>query len=185
MKKLLIIVALVCTVSIASKAQGFQPEFKITYDLGIDDDKNMSLGAEFIGGYRFNDNFRLGAGVGVSYVDLKYEDAYISSNLNYYDEYREDAMSVPVFLNAKVNFGEKISPFIAVDLGYSIFVPFSDYAEKNELGFFVSPSFGVDFSVGKGAILVEVGYKYQCRKFEYDSTKGDYSNISISLGYQF
>ena len=186
MKKIFILL-LVALFANVSKAQGYQSEVNINYDLGVDDDKNSSFGAKYIGGYRFNNNFRLGAGVGISYIDLKYEDAYVSSKLNYYDEYRESAMNIPVFINAKVNFigGDRISPFLSMDLGYSIFVPFSKYAERNQLGFFLSPSFGVDFPIGNGALLVQVGYKYQCRKFELDANKGNYSSVSIGLGYQF
>ena len=165
-------------------AQKFEPQVKVNYSHGVDDYKNLSFGGEFLAGFRLNPTIRLGIGVGISYCDLLYEDAYYDSNTHsYYDEYKESGAYVPLFINGKFNFSEgSISPYFAADLGYSFFIPGSDYAKENKLGLFAKPTFGVDFDLGKGDIFVEVNYNYQVRKF-YDDC--NYSQIGLSVGYQF
>ena len=51
-------------------AKGFEPQIRVTGDIGVDSYKNNSFGADFVAGYRVTDMFRIGAGVGISYVDL-------------------------------------------------------------------------------------------------------------------
>lgn len=172
--------------SFASNAQGFEPQVRVTGDVGVDSYKNNSFGIDFVAGYRITDKFRLGAGVGVSYVDLLFEDAgFVGSH--FYGKYKESAAYVPVFVDGKLNFTDgKISPYINLDMGYAIYIPCSDYAKENTLGFFVQPAFGVDFKLGKGAIFVQAGYKYQMRKCDHwVDTNGNYSQVSFAVGYQF
>jgi hypothetical protein len=189
MKKI-ILTLLVGLATLCTSAQGFQPEIRVGYELGVDHDKNQSFGAEFIAGYRITPTFRLGAGVGVSYVDLLFEDANVSaigSHIYYSKEYRESAVSVPIFVNAKVNFFENsISPFFTANIGYNAYIACSDYAKNNKLGFFVAPAVGTDFNIGKGAITLQVGYKYQMRTCDlWSNTNGNYSQVTFAVGYQF
>lgn len=68
MKKVILFLFVVMLATSMCFAQSkFEPQIKVGYDLGIDDDKNQSFGAEFLAGYRFNENFRLGVGTGVSW----------------------------------------------------------------------------------------------------------------------
>ena len=92
-----------------------------------------------------------------------------------------------MFVDGKLNFiSGKISPYVNLDLGYTAYMPFSDYAKENKLGFFVQPALGVDFNIGKGALFVQVGYKYQMRKCDHwVDTNGNYSQVSLAIGYQF
>ncbi len=174
--------------------KGFEPQIRVTFDEGIDNFDNFSFGADFLAGYRFNEHIRIGAGVGLNYIDLRYELAGWNSLLERYDKgYKESAMSFPVFANVKVNFTKtKISPFINVDLGYTAFLPFSKYAQHNKLGFLMRPAFGVDFHFGKWSLFLEIAYKYQQRQAEdsyytLSSVKfdGGYSQLSQSIGFQF
>lgn len=191
MKKLLVLVlvlALVLTfVPILTKAQtGFEPQLKVSYELGIDEDKNQSFGAEFVAAYRLSEELRLGIGVGIYWCKHLYEDAGVDALLHqYYDEYRETASYIPVFLNGKYNFVTKRNwmPYLSLDAGYSFFNAASDYAKDNDLGLFVKPAFGVDYNIDKGALFLEVGYKYQDRKFQ--DAKMGYSQLTLSIGYQF
>ncbi len=164
--------------------QKFEPQIKIGYSYGLDTYKNHSFGGEFLAGYRIIPQLRLGIGVGIDYCEHKYEDAHYNTLINRYQkEYRESAAYIPLFLNGKYNFTEgKISPYVTTDIGYSFFIPYSDYAKENSLGVFVKPGFGVDFNIGKGDIFVEVNYTYQTRKF-YETC--NYSQIGLSIGYQF
>ena len=167
-------------------AKGVEPQVRVTGDIGVDSYKNNSFGADFVAGYRVTDMFRIGAGVGISYVDILFEDAHFIGN-HWYDKYKESAAYVPVFVDAKLNFTSgKISPYVNLDLGYAVYIPFSDYAKKNQLGFFVQPAFGVDFNIGNGVLFVQAGYKYQMRKCDHwVDTNGNYSQVSLAVGYQF
>ncbi len=182
MKKIFFVLALITGSFSAVSAQGFEPQVKVGGLLGIDKHKNHSFGAEFLAGYRFNPNVRVGLGVGIDYCDLKYQEEY--RGIKYYQsEYKESAAYVPVFANGKFNFiDNKVSPYFSADVGYAIFIPCSKYAEDNKLGMFFKPAFGVDFSMGKGAFFVEVCYNYQMRDFNGTC---NYNQIGLAVGYQF
>ncbi len=178
MKKLFLVLALIAGSFSAVGAQGFEPQVKVNGMLGIDTYKNHSFGAEFLAGYRFNPQVRVGLGAGIDYCNLKYEGAS-----KYRSEYKESAAYVPVFANGKFNFiDNNVSPYFSADVGYAIFIPGSGYAEDNKLGMFFKPAFGVDFSMGKGALFVEVCYNYQMRDF--NGTR-NYNQIGLAVGYQF
>lgn len=186
MKKILIILTLLLSIPTLALAKGFEPQIRVTGDIGIDSYKNNSFGADFVAGYRVTDMFRAGVGVGISYVDLLFEDAQFIGN-HWHEKYKESAAYVPIFIDGKMNFTNgKISPYINLNLGYAAYIPFSDYAKENKLGFFVQPAFGVDFKLGKGALFAQIGYKYQMRTCDHwVDTKGNYSQLSIAIGYQF
>lgn len=187
MKKVLFIICMF--LSVMSYAQkGFEPAIRISYDLGVDTYKNKSFGLDFLVGYRINEIFRLGLGTGISWCEHLYEEAGINESVDkYYGEYRETAAYIPLFVNGKLNFIKKgISPYFSLDLGYSFFIPFSDYAKNNDLGFMTKPAFGVDFPINKGKIFAEVAYKYQIRKFDLNvDSNMNYSQMSIAIGYIF
>ena len=50
MKKILFILVAVLTTAMCFAQSKFEPQIKVVYDLGIDDDKNQSFGAEFLAG---------------------------------------------------------------------------------------------------------------------------------------
>lgn len=182
--------ALMCAFAVAQeknwKVKGFEPQIRISFDEGIDYQKNFSFGADFIAAYRFNEIVRLGAGVGIDYVNMKFEESkYIGYKK--YDDYFEAAMTIPVFANIKVDFLKtKVSPYLSVDCGYNIFIPFSKYAQNNKLGFMIRPAFGVDIRFQKCVLFIEVAYKYQSRSFENTlATYGGYHQISQAIGVSF
>lgn len=169
-------------VSSFAQDKGFESNVKVRFDAGIDSYKNHAFGAEYIGGYRFNPQIKIGVGAGVSWVNQTYD---CTPN-----DYKEDAVFVPIFLNGKFNFIDgSVSPFFNINVGYSLFVPCSKYAEINHHSVFINPSFGIDVPLDKGAMTFEIGYKYQMRKVDGNAltNEGDcnYSQIEISLGYQF
>lgn len=186
MKKILLIFVLVLSISKINAQSPFESQIKLTYDEGITNDKDNSFGAEFLCGIRMNNKLRLGVGVGISYCDLLYEKAGLNNLLNkYYGEYRESSVYVPVFANIKYNFiNSKVSPYIAADLGYSIFIASSSYTKNNNLGLFFKPCFGVDFPVKNEKLFLEVGYKYQQRSWSRLESP-DYMQASIAIGCQF
>lgn len=166
--------------------KGFEPHIRVSFDEGIDLFKNFSFGLDLLAAYRFNEHFRIGAGVGLNYVRLFYEKAeFVGSH--YFDEYYESAMSVPIFANIKVNFLKtKVSPYLGFDMGYNVFVPFSKYAESNKLGFFIKPAFGCDIRFDNCALFIELAYRYQkreCSIVPYENAS--YSQITQCIGFQF
>lgn len=182
MKKIVLLLAFAMSLTNMFSQNKFESEVKINGEIGIDADKNFSFGAIFIAGYNITQNLRLGAGAGISYIDLFYEQKTLTK-----PEYRETAAYVPIFADAKYKFIKVgISPFVGTSVGYSVFIPYSDYAKENKLGIMVYPHFGVEFPMKKGAFLLEAGYKYQSRT--NDNIRGanmDYSQSVLSVGYKF
>lgn len=79
MKKFLFLFVL-SVISLTSIAQtGLEPQLKVSYELGVDEDKNQSFGGEFVVGYRLSDDFRLGAGAGIYWCKHLYEKAHYNS----------------------------------------------------------------------------------------------------------
>lgn len=154
----------------------FEPEIKVNVEVGIDENKSFSTGGTFIAGYKLTDKFRLGVGVGFSYLELLYE-----------DHYREASAYVPVFVDAKYKFvDEGIAPYVGGSVGYSVFIPYSDYVKNEKLGLMLYPHFGVEFPLKKGAIILEAGYKYQARSSDVVANSGlDYSQAVLAVGYRF
>jgi hypothetical protein len=92
-----------------------------------------------------------------------------------------------MLLNGKFNFvNSSVSPYFAMNLGYTIYIPFSEAAKRNKFGFVFNPSIGYDYLVGGCKVFTEIGYKYQQR--EYVSILGSYGNYSqlvLAVGFQF
>lgn len=191
MKRLYVILSAVCIYSLAFSqesnwnAKGFESQVRVSFDEGVDYQKNFSFGADYIAAYRFNEIVRLGAGIGIDYVKLRFEESTFISK--YYEAYYESAMAIPLFVNVKVDFMKRrVSPYMSAECGYNIFVPFSEYAKGNKLGFFVSPSLGIDIRFRKCTLFVELAYKYQCRDFsKYGEEYGNYHQLSQSIGVAF
>lgn len=120
-----------------------------------------------IAGYRFNDYFRAGVGIGVRY---------------YYNVGDIRRMShkfgMPLFLDLRGNFipndYRDVVPFWSVDLGAT----FPD-------GVMFRPSIGVRVGQPRSAFVASLGYvgqKIRC----YQGIKDDFtSGISLTLGYEF
>ena len=189
MKKLLLLFALLIpTMSFAQ----FSPTIQAYFDLGVDKYKNKFYGANFIGDYAFNKNIKAGVGVGIGGADMLY---YESST----GDSRDAATLMPIFADFQYKFNEEgITPYLNLDAGYTLALS----SNINNPGLFVLPAFGVSFPLSKGAINLQIGYKYQ--EFEHDwfyfsnATTGinaHYSNsgkektscneIELSIGYTF
>lgn len=149
----------------------FAPSVKINTEVPIDGKKNFCFGTQIVCGYRFYPTLLVGLGTGISYINLQYGRGYT-----------ETGAYVPLFATGKCNFIKKgISPYIAIDFGYSFLIPFSEYARKyGDMGIFINPHFGVDFPLSKGSLSVELGYKYQAM-----NEQRNYNQLTIALAYNF
>ena len=193
MKKLFLVmsIVLVCGNVFAQeeqrwKVKGFEPQVRVFFDEGIDKQVNLAFGADFIASYRFNEYVRLGGGVGLDYLYLRFQEP-VTSGSKKYNAYYEGAMGIPVFANIKVDFMKtKVSPFFATDCGYSFYVPFSKMAQDNKLGFFVRPSIGVEIRFRKCSLSIDIAYKYQARSFENElASYGGSHQICQSVAVSF
>lgn len=173
-------------ISVSANAQ-FKPSVRVLSEVGSS--KNFCFGANFIAGFQTNDILTIGFGTGISYTDLLFEPAHYDALIHYYSkDYKETGAYIPVFATLKTRFMDtKVSPYFAIDLGYSFLVPFSDYARNYvNLGAFASPHAGVDFQLTKGSLGIEVGYKYQMMENTCLSPSGlNYSAATLALVYNF
>jgi hypothetical protein len=194
MIKRIIVPLISCISCLNIHAQGYESNIKARFDAGVDSYNNHSFGIEYIGGYRINPYVRIGAGTGLSYVNQLYIESipHFSPWGTYdeHDEYKEAAAFVPLFVNGKFNFiSAGVSPFLNLNVGYSFFIPFSEYAKMNHHSVFINPSFGIDVPLSSCSLTFEVGYKYQVRQIDgnalVDESNANYSQIEISVGCQF
>lgn len=92
MKRFLIL-TLVLIPMLVHAQNKLEPQLKVSYELGVDEDENQSFGGEFLAGFRLSDDFRLGVGTGVFWCKHPYSKGY-----------REMASYIPIFINGKYNF---------------------------------------------------------------------------------
>ena len=176
MKKILCVIclSLLCS-NLLAQDKGFEKAIEANGSVGLDNCTKYTFGVNFIGGYRVNPHFFIGAGLGYSYVDGLYYSSYEylgKGNSISYKSY-DVRNNLQVFGRAKVNLTKsKISPFLLIDLGGTFAL--SSNSIKMANGFFYEPAFGVDFGIkDKQSIYVMLGYKgtqYQYRAF--DNTYG-------------
>ena len=165
--KLFFLVAfLMATVSVTNaQNKGYEKSIELSGAVGLDGYSKYGLGISMINGYRFNNYFYLGAGVGYKYMNSLY---YTSSNYigNKYTGYKEsfDGRNlIQLYARAKANLSKgNISPFFQFDLGYSLDLNSNNGAGTSD-GLILEPAFGVDFRTKdpKTAIYISVGYNMQ------------------------
>ena len=185
MRRFVLLFCLILSISVNAQSK-FEPQIKVSYELGLDADANKSFGGEFIAGYRATEAFRIGVGLGIFWCEHLYTKAHYNKTINYFEkEYRETASYIPLFIDGKYNIltTGKWRPFVSANIGYAFFNAYSDYAKENSLGLYAKPSFGADCNLGKVDLTFEVGYKYQDRKFQGDGR--GYSQLVVSIGCQF
>ena len=191
MKKVISLLVICIVAILPMTAQvGYESQIKASYNIGVGTYKNRAILAEFVGGYNFNNIIRLGVGVGLGSTDMQYTPA--KEGYEDFSAYRESSLFLPVFANFKATLptDKRIRPYFTTDLGYSIFLPGSDFAHCDKMGFFVKPAIGIQLPMPKGKILFELGYKYQDRSCKHKSNGktieiGSYSQVSIGIGYIF
>lgn len=129
--------------------------------------KNVAMtGASFIGGYRFSQFLKVGAGLGVLYYPN-------SSNVRN----TKNHLAMPLFLNARGNFLtddiRRTVPFWS--LNYGIGIPD---------GQFLTPSVGLRVGEKRNAFLVSIGYTLRHLKV-YPGYTSDLSGALLKFGYEF
>lgn len=175
--------------------KGYEKTVELGAGIGVGEYSNTSFGASMINGYRFNEYFYLGLGVGFGYsnalngVDI---DKY-----GYTTEYRTDAYLIPIYASIKANFTKSnISPFFRFNIGYTFDA--NQYI-KDAPGLMIEPSIGVDFKINdKNTIYTALGFNLQHSKYSYTrnvgttdsnwdiTTKSEMlKSASIKVGFKF
>lgn len=196
MKKLICILFLTSVMLENINAQkGYEKSIEVGTNIGVGEYSNTSFGANMINGYRFNEYFYLGLGVGFGYsnalngVDI---DKY-----GYTTEYRTDAYLIPIYASIKANFTKSnISPFFRFNIGYTFDA--NQYI-KDAPGLMIEPSIGVDFKINdKNTIYTALGFNLQHSEYSYTrnvgatnsnwdiTTKSEMlKSASIKVGFKF
>ncbi len=163
-RSLLLLLLTLCPYWVFSQSKGYELTVDATGGLGLTNLSKYSVGISVINGYRINDKFALGLGVGFKYAETLY---YYSNDKTLGDyESRDNKFLVPVFAQVKFNFTEgKISPFIIGDVGYTFDV--GKNPNKNLEALFVEPIVGVDFKSAKTTWYLGLGANIQQHHYEY------------------
>lgn len=124
------------------------------------------VGSSFLGGYRFNQYLKVGAGLGVLY--------YPNSG-NVRDT--KNHLAMPLFFNTHGNILSddirRTVPYWSVNIG----VTFPD-------GFFLTPSVGLRIGEKRNAFIISIGYTLRHLK-AYPDYATYYSGALLKLGYEF
>lgn len=177
-----ILAALLCSVSMMAQNKGYEKALELFGGPGLSDDSKYSLGVDFVNGYRANETFFIGGGVGFKYAECRYYHSYMGKDDTY--DSRDNKYLIPVFARAKVNLTKtNVSPFIAADLGWTFDV--GQNPNKNIEGFFAEPQLGLDFNLGGLGMYLNAGVNIQNFHYTYftitDRETGD-ENISYMIG---
>lgn len=165
MKRIIFTLSLALFSLLASaQNRGYEFSAEATGAIGISNNSKYNVGASIINGYRINEKFAIGLGIGFRYAETLYYYSEDSTLGNY--ESRDNKFLLPVFLRAKFNFIEgNISPFIIGNLGYTIDV--GENKNKNLEALFVEPIVGVDFKSGKSTWFLGLGVNVQQHHYSH------------------
>lgn len=199
MRKLFFIITfLIASISSFAQTSGFEQSVEATGGIGLDKYQKFSFGVNFVGGYRINDYFFVGAGAGYEYLDGLYYTSYeyhSGAGNSYHGTSNDVRNNIKVFGRLKANLAStKVSPFFAVDLGANFGLSPNEIKMAN--GFYFEPCFGCDFALTpKQAIYVMLGYNGIGYDYEaFDTTLGGAGSemrhvlagkFSILLGFKF
>ncbi len=188
--------ALVLSSSVNAQNKGYEKSVGIGYAVGVGKYNNDIFNLSMINGYRFNDTFFSGIGVGVGYSNAL--NGVDISTLGITTEFRNEAILIPIYANIKANLSKdnKISPFLSLNVGYTIDV--NQYL-KDAPGIFIQPNFGVDFKItDKTSIYGLVGFNLQHFDYSYTRNVGTTSSdweittksemfkaIDLKIGFKF
>ncbi len=197
MKQITFIIAFIASITSSSFAQGYRGFVEtgalinlrlsgikievagITEDLGsielIDDKGGFSFQTSH--GYQFSPHIFFGAGIGIDYMASG------------------KCVKLPIFADFRTYFLDRnTSPFLGMKIGYALG---GKYSEKINPGFYLNPTFGLSFPVGKRIYMnaafgynliqeISAGYLYDEYYYEYDVTaKCLCHGLTLRMGVEF
>ncbi len=187
MRKITILLtAVILSMTVNAQNTGYEKSVSFFGNFGVGKYANSTYGFNMVNGYRFNQYFYLGFGVGIGYSsELSSVTEYVYLGTK---ERRQDRYPIPLYLQAKFNLTNgAVSPFILVNAGYTLDI--KEYL-KDAPGLMLNPALGVEIPVGeKQAILVSAGFKLQHgTMFEsgaYTRSSLMFKSISAEIGFKF
>lgn len=197
-KLILCAIIAMASISVFAQNKSFEKAVEATGGIGLDKYQKFSFGVNFVGGYRINDYFFVGAGAGYEYLDGLYYTIYEyhSGAGNSYHGTSDDVRNnIKVFGRLKANLtATKVSPFFAVDLGANFGLSSNEIKMAN--GFYFEPGFGCDFAINpKQSIYLLLGYNGIGYDYEaFDTTLGSAGSemrhalagkFAIHVGFRF
>lgn len=167
MKKLIVVLCLVLSGNIFAQT-GYEKSIELGASIGTGTYSNSAFGISMINGYRFNQHFFSGIGIGLGYSSAL-NGVSISNGLT--TEYRTDAYLIPIFVNVKAYLStEKAAPFVQLNTGYTFDV--NQYV-RDAPGFMIEPSFGIDFKMNdRNSFYMLAGLNLQHSKYSYNKDVG-------------
>lgn len=197
MKRILSILVSLLIVSAFShpaySQRGYEKSIELGTTIGVGEYSNTAFGISMINGYRFNNYFYGGVGVGIGYSN------YISSidiSNGITAKFRSAAYLIPLYIDLKANLTTgQISPFINLNVGYTFDA--GQYI-KDAPGFMIEPAFGVDFKIDhKKSFYFLVGFNIQRVQYYFTKNVGSlqdwdiskktemFKSISLRAGFKF
>ena len=192
MKKLFLLVMLICLACMVSNAQNasgncYRGFIDIGYDVGNGDYDFGRFEVNTTHGYQVNPYIFLGAGTGLHFMS-----SYKTGDMEIPLDVRDSKVDIPVFANFRSNFTKgKLSPFFDIKGGTFV---------TNNGGLYVVASVGVRYALNsKQGLSLSVGYAAEKLEFEtFERFNGRYDmsytrkpatydteSVSVKLGFDF
>ena len=167
----------------AKPIKGYESFVNISYYMTSNE---SFVGADYIGGYRFNNIFFLGAGVG---ANMRLATPISQIEMNEALELSHGAFYLPVYAHFRAQLlNRRCAPFLALSAGYNISLPQSVGLELtrinyNASGVFVNPQFGITYRIKpKLGIYCAAGFN-ACMMPECIGNTGYSATIKQSFKY--
>ena len=163
MKKIaLILVIALLPYCINAQTKGYEKSIGVYSNIGVGKYSNTAFGINMINGYRFNDYFYAGIGIGVSYHS-GISSVFINKRTFQNDIFRKDSYPVPIYAHLRTDLSKSgVRPFLTFNAGYTIDL------NRHAPGLMLEPAFGVEIPINvKQSILLSVGFNLQRHKYYY------------------
>ena len=192
MQKLIILSMMLFSALFANAQSGYEKSIELGGAVAIDNFTKYSFEIDMINGYRFNDLFSIGIGIGFRYTEALY---YESHTLGYYYKSYDGKYLIPCYSRIKASLSNaKVSPFFLINIGGTLDVGKNPY--KNTHGLMVEPAFGVDFRQDNNTgYYFLVGFNLQNSEHEYfgsasssykrERITGMAQSLSLRIGFIF
>lgn len=146
--------------------RGYQSNISVSYAIVNPKSRSFDLTVAYIGGFRFNNTFFLGAGAEIEYADFT-RSHVLENESGYY--LPRNKVSLPLLAHFRIYFlKNRISPFFALSGGYIIGLPNNKKFEYNDgkrvrytCGTpFAEPILGVNSRIShKTSLFISFGYR--------------------------
>ncbi|MDE5623300.1 MAG: hypothetical protein K2I62_01530 [Alistipes sp.] len=164
--------------------RGYQQSVDAGYNAQLSIGGNDLFGLNYIGGFRFNDTFFLGAGTGLNFK--------LNNPASEHENgcpMRLNAVNIPLYGHFRAYFlKERITPFFALSLGgrfstkRTLYLPLGE-VKYNTCGLLFNPQVGVNVRTSaKGNVYLAVGFCGQTMPALEDAS---YSTASVKSKFQY